>query len=186
MRGIEIYHVEGNGWNDIGYNFLIDRYGTIYEGRGGGITKNVIGAHALGFNNGTVGIALIGDFQNATPPPAMQKALVRLLAWRLDIAHIDPLSTVAYTSGGNAKFPAGKVAVLRAISGHRDTGPTECPGNDAYALLPAIAKRVSLTGLPKLYSPAVSGSLGGAVRFQARLSSSLPWTSRSRRQTARP
>src|SRR5262249_5646975 len=80
VRGIEVYHVKGNGWNDIGYNFLVDRYGTVYEGRGGGITRNVIGAHALGFNNGTVGVSLIGNFQSTAPPPAMQSALVRLLA----------------------------------------------------------------------------------------------------------
>ncbi|MBV8598544.1 MAG: peptidoglycan recognition protein, partial [Actinobacteria bacterium] len=176
VRGIETYHVQANGWNDIGYNFLVDRYGNVYEGRAGGIDKNVIGAHALGFNTGTVGVSLIGNFTSATPPPAMQAALVKLLAWRLDVAHIDPLSKVVYTSGGNLKFKAGTVVTLNAISGHRDTGPTECPGNAAYALLPAIAKRVSLTGLPKLYSPTVSGSLGGPVRFQARLSSSLPWT----------
>jgi len=176
VRGIEVYHVEGNGWNDIGYNFLVDRFGTVYEGRGGGIDKNVIGAHAEGFNSGTVGIALIGNFMTQTPPKAMQDALVNLLAWRLDIAHIDPLSTVVYTSGGNAKFKAGKLVTLRAISGHRDTGPSECPGNDAYALLPAIAKRVAVTGLPKLYSPTVAGALGGMIRFQARLSSALPWT----------
>src|SRR5205085_172585 len=119
VRGIEVYHVKGNGWNDIGYNFLIDRYGTVYEGRGGGMTRNVIGAHALGFNTGTVGVSMIGNFAVATPPPAMQAALVSLLAWRLDVAHIDPLSTVAYTSGGNGKFRAGKVVTLRAISGHR-------------------------------------------------------------------
>ncbi len=176
VRGIEVYHVQGNGWNDIGYNFLIDRYGTVYEGRGGGITRNVVGAHALGFNNGTVGISLIGNFENATPPPAMQAALVRLLAWRLDVAHIDPQSTVAFTSGGNGKFRAGKVVTLRAISGHRDTGPTDCPGNDAYALLPQIIRRVAATGLPKLYTPVVSGALGSDIRFQARLSSARPWT----------
>jgi hypothetical protein len=176
VRGIEVYHVKGNGWNDIGYNFLVDRYGTIYEGRGGGIDRNVIGAHALGFNSGTVGISLIGNFTVSAPPPAMQASLVKLLAWRLDVAHIDPLSTVVDTSGGNAKFHAGTVVTLRAISGHRDTGPTECPGNAAYALLPTIARRVSVTGLPKLYSPVVSGLLGGPVRFQARLSSVRPWT----------
>ena len=173
VRGIEVYHVQGNGWNDIGYNFLVDRFGTVYEGRGGGITKNVIGAHAEGFNSGTVGVALIGNFMTAKPPQAMQDALVKLLAWRLDVAHVDPLSRVVYTSGGNAKFKAGKVVTLRAISGHRDTGPSECPGNDAYALLPAIAKRVSLTGLPKLYSPTVAGALGGPVRFLARVSSGV-------------
>jgi flagellar hook assembly protein FlgD len=176
VRGIEVYHVEGNGWNDIGYNFLVDRFGTVYEGRAGGLARNVIGAHSEGFNSGTVGIALIGNFTNATPPKAMQDALVKLLAWRLDVAHVDPLSRVVYLSGGNAKFRAGRAVTLRAISGHRDTGPSECPGNDAYALLPAIAKRVSLTGLPKLYSPTVAGALGGPIRFQARVSSGLPWT----------
>ena len=176
VRGIEVYHVRGNGWNDIGYNFLVDRFGTIYEGRGGGIDKNVIGAHALGFNAGTVGVALIGNFSSAVPSAAQQAALVRLLAWRLDVAHIDPQSTVVYTSGGNAKFRAGKVVTLRAISGHRDTGPSECPGDGAYALLPAIIKRVAATGLPKLYAPTVAGVIGGPVRFQARLSSALAWT----------
>jgi flagellar hook assembly protein FlgD len=176
VRGIEVYHVRGNGWNDIGYNFLVDRFGTIYEGRAGGITRNVVGAHAEGFNTGTVGVALIGNFTHATPPKAQQAALVKLLAWRLDLAHVDPLSTVAYVSGGNYKYPAGRTVVLRAISGHRDTGPSECPGDAAYALLPAIAKRVAATGLPKLYSPEVAGILGGPIRFTARLSSALAWT----------
>ena len=176
VRGIEVYHVKGNGWNDIGYNFLVDRFGTVYEGRGGGTEKNVIGAHAEGFNTGTIGVALIGNYAHATPPKSQQDALVKLLAWRLDVAHVDPRSTVAYTSGGNLKFRAGKTVTLRAVSGHRDTGPSECPGTGAYVLLPALAKRVSLTGLPKLYSPSVSGALGGQVRFQARLSSALPWT----------
>ena len=176
VRGIELYHVKGNGWNDIGYNFLVDRYGTVYEGRGGGIDKNVVGAHALGFNFGTVGVSLMGNFSGATPTKAQQDALVKLLAWRLDVAHVDPLSTVVYTSGGNAKWRAGKPVTLRAISGHRDTGPSECPGGGAYGLLPSIAKRVSLTGLPKLYSPAVIGALGGPIRFQARLSTSLAWS----------
>jgi flagellar hook assembly protein FlgD len=176
VRGIEVYHVKANGWNDIGYNFLVDRFGTVYEGRGGGIERNVVGAHAAGFNTGTVGVALIGNFQTATPPKAMRDALVKLLAWRLDVAHVDPLSTVVYTSSGNAKFRAGKLVTLNAISGHRDTGPTECPGRYAYALLPALAKRVALTGLPKLYAPVAAGVLGGDVRFEARLSAPLRWT----------
>jgi flagellar hook assembly protein FlgD len=176
VRGIEVYHVKGNGWNDIGYNFLVDRFGNVYEGRRGGVDRNVVGAHSEGFNTGSVGVALIGNFTAATPPKAMQDALVKLLAWRLDVAHVDPLSTVVYSSGGNLKFRAGKLVTLRAISGHRDTGPSECPGNDAYRLLPGLAKRVALTGLPKLYAPNAAGALGGTIRFQARLSSTLPWT----------
>ena len=117
MRGIEVYHVKGNGWNDIGYNFLIDRFGTVYEGRAGGIDRNVIGAHSLGFNTGTVGVALIGNYSAVSPTSAEQDALVRLLAWRLDVAHVDPLSRVVDTSGGNAKFKAGKVVTLRGDLG---------------------------------------------------------------------
>lgn len=176
VRGIQLYHVQGNHWNDIGYNFLIDRYGTIYEGRGGGIDQNVVGAHSLGFNDGTVGIALIGDFQNAQPTDAMQQALVKLLAWRLDIAHVDPLSKVTYVSGGNLKFKKGTKVTLNAISGHTDTYLTDCPGTDVESRLPTIAAAVAATGLPKLYAPTVKGKLGGAVRFQATLSSPLPWT----------
>ncbi len=176
VRGIEVYHVLGNGWNDIGYNFLVDRFGTVYEGRGGGIDRNVVGAHAQGFNFGTVGVALMGNYGYASPTRAQQDALVRLLAWRLDVAHVDPESRVVYTSGGNYKFRAGRLVTLRAISGHRDTGPSECPGARAYALLPALTRRVEATGLPKLYAPEVLGILGGPVRFRARLSSALAWT----------
>ena len=176
VRGIEIYHVLGNGWNDIGYNFLVDRFGTVYEGRGGGVDQNVVGAHAQGFNVGTVGVALIGNFESATPTTAQPSALVRLLAWRLDVAHVDPESRVLYTSGGNYTFHAGRVVTLRAISGHRDTGPTECPGAHAYALLPWLTRRVAAKGLPKLYGPEVIGVAGGPVRFRAQLSSPLPWT----------
>jgi flagellar hook assembly protein FlgD len=176
VRGIEAYHVLANGWNDIGYNFLVDRYGTIYEGRGGGIERNVIGAHAGGFNAGTTGVSMIGSYSRSAPPKAQQDALVALLAWRLDVAHIYPLGTVLYTSSGNAKYRAGKLVTLRTVVGHRDTGWTECPGARAYALLPALRRRIAVTGLPKLYAPTVLGSLGGPVRFQARLSSSRAWT----------
>jgi hypothetical protein len=176
VRGIEVYHVKGNGWNDIGYNFLVDKYGQIFEGRYGGIDKNVVGAHSQGFNTGSVGVAVIGTY-NTTPISAAAKAsLEKLLAWRLDVAHVDPLSTLSYLSGGNSKFPAGVPVFLRAISGHRDTYFTDCPGDALYAQLPGIARDVAAIGLPKLYAPAVSGTIGGPVRFTARLSGALPWT----------
>ncbi|HEY7398963.1 MAG TPA: N-acetylmuramoyl-L-alanine amidase [Gaiellaceae bacterium] len=176
VRGIEAYHVLANGWNDIGYNFLVDRFGTVYEGRAGGVEQNVVGAHAQGFNVATVGVALIGNFSDVPPTRAAQNALVKLLAWRLDVAHLDPRSRVLYTSSGNYKYHAGRTVTLRAISGHRDTGPTECPGTRAYALIPTITQRVAKTGLPKLYSPEVIGLVGGPLRFRAQLSSPLAWT----------
>jgi N-acetylmuramoyl-L-alanine amidase len=176
VRGIELYHVKGNGWNDIGYNFLVDRYGQVFEGRFGGVDRNVVGAHAQGFNVGSTGVAVIGTYGAAAPPAAAQAALARLLAWRLDVAHVDPLGTLTRPSGGNPRFPGGTPVFLRAVAGHRDTGFTACPGNALYARLGAIAARAGATGLPKLYAASASGDLGGFIRFRARLSTSLPWT----------
>jgi hypothetical protein len=175
MRGIQIYHVKSNGWNDIGYNFLVDRYGTIYEGRYGGIEQNVIGAHALGFNTGSVGVAVIGTFGSAAPPVAALQSLEKLLAWRLDLAHVDPLAKVAVVSGGSERYRAGAPVTLQAVSGHRDTGLTACPGDRLYGQLSAIAAKSRAIGLPKLFDPVVTGGLGGPVRFRARVSASLPW-----------
>jgi hypothetical protein len=176
VRAIELYHVKGNGWNDIGYNFLVDKYGQIFEGRYGGMTRAVIGAHAMGFNAGSTGIAVIGEYDSVGISAAARAALISLLAWRLDLAHVDPLSKVVRVSAGNPRFRAGKAVTLRAMSGHRDVYPTGCPGAKLYAQLPAIRAAVAKTGLPKLYEPAVAGNLGGPVRFTARLSSSVDWT----------
>jgi hypothetical protein len=175
LRGIQIYHVKSNGWNDIGYNFLVDRYGTIYEGRAGGIDRNVVGAHIRGFNTGSVGIAVIGTFSSSPAPAAAEAALEKVIAWRLDLAHVDPLSTITVVSGGSERYVAGTPVTLRAVSGHRDTGLTTCPGDLLYARLPAIAAAAQALGLPKLYEPKVTGGIGGLVRFQARVSSVLPW-----------
>jgi N-acetylmuramoyl-L-alanine amidase len=176
VRGIEVYHVKANGWNDIGYNFLVDRYGQVFEGRFGGVGRNVIGAHAEGFNTGSFGVAVLGTYGDAPPPAAAQNALADVLAWRLDVAHVDPLSRLTWTSGGNARFPVGTPVFLRAISGHRDTGPTTCPGNALYARLGAIAAKVAAEGLPKLYAASAMGDVSGLVRFRARLSELRPWT----------
>jgi hypothetical protein len=176
VRAIELYHVKGNGWNDIGYNFLVDRFGTVFEGRFGGIDKNVIGAHAEGFNTGSVGVAVMGEYSSLAVSATARDSLAKLLAWRLDLAHVDPVSTLSFISGGNARFPAGLPVFLRTVSGHRDTGFTDCPGTALYNLLNGITGDVAKTGLPKLYAPVVTGTVPGLVRFKARLSSSLPWT----------
>ena len=176
VRAIEVYHVLGNGWDDIGYNFLVDKYGQVFEGRYGGVTRPVIGAHAEGFNTGSVGVALIGTYSTRAPSAAAQVALENLLAWRLDVAHVDPRSSLTWISGGNPRFPRGTPVFLRAVSGHRDTGFTLCPGGALYRRLPAIAQVTAATGLPKLYSPSVKGAVPGLVRFTGRLSEMLPWT----------
>ena len=176
VRGIEIYHVQGNGWNDIGYNFLVDKYGQIFEGRYGGIDKAVIGAHAQGFNTGSVGVAVLGSYGTTKPSSAAVSALEQLLAWKLDLAHVDPNSTLTWPSGGNPRFPSGLPVFLRAISGHRDTGFTDCPGNALYAMLPQIATAVAALGGPKIYAPLATKTGEGQVRFTAKLSTAEPWT----------
>jgi hypothetical protein len=176
VRGIQLYHVRSNGWDDIGYNFLVDKYGQVFEGRFGGIDRNVVGAHAAGFNNGSFGVALLGNYDAGAVTPNARAALARLLAWRLDVAHIDPLSLLNWASTGNPRFPAGIPVTLRAIGGHRDTGFTSCPGSRLYGELNSLARMVSGLGLPKLYTPRAIGGPGGLVRFTARLSEPLPWT----------
>ena len=176
VRAIEIYHIKANGWNDIGYNFLVDKYGQVFEGRYGGVERAVVGAHAEGFNTGSVGVAVLGNYGAAKVSAAAATALEQLLAWRLDVAHVDPTQTISVSSLGNPRFPTGTAVRLHVISGHRDTGFTSCPGNALYAQLPAIAAGVAQLGLPKVYAPKVSGAPGGRVHFSARLSSSLAWT----------
>jgi flagellar hook assembly protein FlgD len=175
VRGIQRYHVLSNGWDDIGYNFLVDKYGRIFEGRGGGISKNVIGAHAGGFNTGSVGVAVIGIYESASLPAAARRAVENLLAWRLDVGHVRPRDLVDTISAGSSRWPAGTRVRLRAISGHRDTSYTSCPGSTVYGQLGSIARRVTRIGLPKLWNPKADGAVGGLVRFTARLSSALPW-----------
>jgi hypothetical protein len=175
VKAIQLYHVKGNGWNDIGYNFLVDRFGTIYEGRYGGIDRNVVGAHALGFNTGSVGIAVLGTYGTSAPSQATQDAVARLLAWRLDLAHIDPTSTLTAVSGGSERYAPGIPVTLRAVSGHRDTGLTECPGAALYSRLDGIAAAAREIGGPKIFAPRADVLTSGQVRFRAMLSSSLEW-----------
>jgi N-acetylmuramoyl-L-alanine amidase len=175
VRGVYLYHVRGNGWDDIGYNFLVDRFGQVFEGRYGGVERNVVGAHSQGFNTGSVGISLLGNYERRQPTAAARSAITRLLSWRLDVAHVDPLSNAPVVSGGNPKYRSGFAVWLRAVSGHRDTGYTSCPGL-IHGQLRAIASGAAGLGLPKLYTPEVEGGLGQFVSFSARLSAPLPWT----------
>jgi hypothetical protein len=174
VKGIQLFHVQGNGWNDIGYNFLVDRFGTIYEGRFGGVERNVVGAHAQGFNTGSVGIALLGTYENSPPSAAAQDAIARLIAWRLDLAHVDPTSFLTFVSGGSDRFPTSIPVLLSAISGHRDTGYTACPGDALYARLGAIASSARATGGLKIFEPKATVG-GSAVRVRARLSQAQSW-----------
>ncbi|MFD0022917.1 peptidoglycan recognition protein [Streptomyces sp. NPDC058382] len=139
LRAVEESHIKGNGWDDIGYNFLVDRCGTIYEGRAGGVTRSVRGAHTTGFNADSVGIAVLGDYGAGTEvPAAVVRALAEVAAWKLRPG-VDPRGTVRLVStNGASRYPKGRAAVLNVISGHRDAYQTDCPGDALYGELPAI------------------------------------------------
>ncbi|MCW2758929.1 MAG: N-acetylmuramoyl-L-alanine amidase, family 2, partial [Nocardioidaceae bacterium] len=128
IRGIYAYHVQSRGWRDIGYNYLIDRFGRIWEGRYGGVDKAVVGAHTKGYNEVSFAASAIGNYDIAQPPPAVMTAFAQLFAWKLSLYGIPASQT-----GINVK---GKI--LNAINGHRDVGQTACPGRYLYAQLPNI------------------------------------------------
>lgn len=150
IRAIYYMHAIGRKYGDIDYNYLIDWQGRIYEGRhsrdygGGPITgedlagNQIRGAHAFDFNDGTVGIALLGNFTNVLPPTAQRTALEKLLAWKLERHGLNPLGASTYTNPqlGNSKY-------LNNISGHRNVSLTACPGNAFYATFPALRQAVA-------------------------------------------
>ena len=179
VRGVYSYHVQSRGWSDIGYNFLVDKYGTVYEGRYGGITRPVIGAHASGFNTNTFGVSLMGNFVNVRPPAAMVSALQGMLAWKYDLHHVNVAGTVGYAPNGS-----GSKVTIDRLSGHRDVGSTSCPGGYAYELLPGLRRSVAeLQGPVILYPQASPRSLDvldgqsveGPVRFSALLRPEGEW-----------
>ena len=143
VRGIYAFHTQTLGWNDIAYNFLVDRFGTIYEGRYGGVSRGVVGAHVLGFNTGSTGISVIGTFTDGAPPAAAVAALERLLAWKLAVSGLDPLKTATMTCGATEKYTKGTTVTFPVVAGHRQANYTECPGDAFYALLPAIRANVA-------------------------------------------
>ncbi len=140
VKAIYTYHAKTLGWCDIAYNALVDKYGQVFEGSAGGLTKPVEGFHTGGFNRNTWGVAMIGNFDDVPPTPLQIRTVGRLLGWRLGMDNVDPKGTVALESAGShyTTFPAGAIATLPTIFTHRDVGNTDCPGNAAYALMDEI------------------------------------------------
>ncbi len=128
IRGIYAYHVRSRGWSDVGYNFLVDRFGRIWEGRAGGVARPVVGAHTLGYNDYAFAMSAIGNFELVQPRQKMLAAYGRLFAWKLSLHGVDAASTRQQV--GPTTF--------QAINGHRDAASTACPGKYLYAKLPVI------------------------------------------------
>jgi hypothetical protein len=138
------YHRNSNGWNDVGYNFFVDKFGTIWEGRAGGMDQAIVGAQAQGYNSHTTGIADIGEHQDLPETSVALDAMARLIRWKLPLHGAPTQGSVTLTSGGGSlnRYPAGTAVTLDRISGHRDGDNTACPGNALYAQLPDLRARV--------------------------------------------
>ncbi|HWH96662.1 MAG TPA: peptidoglycan recognition protein, partial [Baekduia sp.] len=139
------YHRDTNGWNDLGYNFVVDKYGQIFEGRAGGIDQAVIGAQAQGYNSHSTGIANIGTFTDVGQTEAALDAMARLIAWKLPLHGAPVTGQVVLTSGGGDlnRYSSGTPVTLERISGHRDGDATACPGDALYAQLPDVRRRTA-------------------------------------------
>jgi N-acetylmuramoyl-L-alanine amidase/FG-GAP-like repeat len=145
LRGVQAYHMDANGWNDIAYNFAVDRFGRVWEARAGGVKNAVVGGHARGFNTGSTGVAVLGNHETVGPSAATVEAVAYLLAWKFAIHDVDVRTPVAYRAGeGSPRYAPGSVVTLNRIVGHRDVGLTACPGQYLYAHVGAIRGRAGV------------------------------------------
>ena len=196
VRAAYLYHVQTEGWNDIGYNFLVDKCGTIFEGRFGSPWLPVTGAQTYGFNTNSAGIAAIGTYTDlsggdssastnagATPTAAMLHSIAWIAAWKLGMSNLNPASgTSVLHEGGTEpvseqKYAYGTNVTFKVISGHRDGWNTDCPGNQLYNDLATIR---SYAGNPANFQHVISTIDGGAVKFNSewvtRSAATVHWT----------
>jgi hypothetical protein len=146
LRAIFAFHRYIHGWNDIGYNFVIDAFGRIFEARAGGIDEPVVGAQAGGYNLVSTGVAVLGSFTGRPISKPARRALERLLAWKLALHGVSAEGRVSVRVNPQgapySRFPANALVSLPRIAGHRDADTTDCPGDGLYRELPAIRANV--------------------------------------------
>jgi SpoIID/LytB domain protein len=187
VRALYAWYTLGLHYSDIAYNVLVDRYGRLYEGRAGGLDRNVLGGHTAGFNQNTFAISAIGNFDTYNPPPsestAMVTAIARFMAWKLALNHRDPLGTatlVSDSSAGTSRFAVGQKATVPVISGHRDIGSTACPGRYLEQYVPrirALARQYMGTQLLNpVASPSVTPYAGTGTTVRLSTTTPLRWT----------
>ncbi len=170
LRAIYLFHRYTRGWDDIGYNFVIDLFGRIWEARKGGIDEPVVGAQAGGYNTESTGVAILGTFSSVLPAPSAIAALQRLLAWKLSLHGVPTEGSVTVrvnpADAFYTPFKPGALVSLPRVAGHRDGDSTSCPGDALYGRLPAIRPQVTSLalsqGIPLALS--LSASATRAVR----------------------
>ncbi len=161
IRSIYYYHAITQGWGDIGYNYLIDTQGHIFEGRVGG--ANVIGGHAFQYAIGSSGICVMGDYTSADAPQAAKVALANIIAY------------VTRDLNPHGTAPFHEVPAMPTIAGHRDVVQSGCPGNGLYDDLPWIRNTVATTLDRGLLDSQAPGGIvpGDWVKIQVETGSGL-------------
>ena len=181
VRGIYAYHTQVNGWNDIGYNFLVDKCGTVFEGRKGGTDLPVLGAHTYGWNRESAGIAVLGEYTSTSASNAALTSISRIAAWKLGQYGADPAGTVQLTAGASQKnyfgtsFTAGSTYSFNRISAHRDGYNTQCPGDSLYAQLPTI-RSWAAGPVQGLKVASVTGAALSGTTYYTKGAISVKWT----------
>ncbi len=125
------FHVNGNGWSDVGYNYLIAPDGTLFYGRGGG--NNVVGAHYCNKNTNTMGVCMMGTYTTVAPTDSAWKTLERIFAWKAIDVNINPIDVK----------PLSDLGVIPVINGHRSGCSTDCPGDSSFNRLTALRTRLA-------------------------------------------
>jgi len=185
MRNLYTYFTKGLKYSDMAYNFIVDRFGRLYEGRGGGMDKAVIGGHTAGFNDQTFAISALGNFQTFKPNDpemgAMIDSVSSLLAWKLSMNHRDPngeTTLVSDSGAGTSKYKPGQTANALVVGGHGDIGSTSCPGKHLEAQLPTIRAAAGAKMGASMINPtavAANWGQGEPVRVRAITNAPLQW-----------
>ena len=187
VRNLYAYFTKSLRYSDMAYNFIVDRFGRLYEGRAGGMDQAVVGGHTAGFNQDTFGVSALGNFQSATPAPdqlnAISDAVAQLFAWKLALNHRDPNGTTQLTSdssAGTSKYRAGEIANAFVIGGHRDIGSTACPGKFLEPQLPAIraatTAKMGVTAINPAVGPTIAWGSNQPLVLNTTTNAPLTWT----------
>ena len=186
MRNLYSWYVRGLKYQDMAYNFLVDRFGRLYEGRGGGMDQAVVGGHTAGFNEETFAVSAIGNFQTFTPAPAEMEAIVEsvssLISWKMSMNHRDPngsTTLVSNSGSGTSRFKPGESATAAVVGGHRDIGSTACPGQHLHAQLPNIRARAGAKMGASMINPSAGAAAWGSpdpVPVSAITNAALSWS----------
>ncbi len=169
VRNLYAWYTEGLKYSDMAYNFLVDRFGRLYEGRYGGMDRPVVGGHTAGLNNDSFAVSAMGNFEEFKPADpqmdAIKESIAKLMAWKLGLSKRDPggKDTLVSTGSLNSGYwEKGETATLNRVSGHKDAGNTACPGKFLYAQVPDIRARAAqifgsgggtTTEIPDLITP---------------------------------